>query len=76
MRLFGEKNKLSRIAAVTQEHQRPRLILNLLEQSDEGNPSVNDTTDMEVAPESMQFGRASPYILQVICEADPVKIPV
>ena len=43
---------------------------------DEGMPSVNDIIDREVAPESMQFGRALPCILQAIWEADPVQGPV
>ena len=36
-------------------------------------PSVNNTTDREIAPESMQFGRAFPCIFQEIWEADPVE---
>ena len=60
MRLFGEKLKLSRIAAVPQVHRRPRLILNLSAQPDSNTLSVNETTDREAAPESLQFGRASP----------------
>ena len=38
--------------------------------------SVNNTTDREVAPESMQFGRAFPFILQAIWEADLDEGPV
>ena len=37
--------------------------------------SVNDTTDREVAPELMQFGRDFPRILQEIWEVDPVEGP-
>ena len=36
----------------------------------------NDTTDREIAPESMQFGKAFPRILQAIWEADPAEGPV
>ena len=60
MRLFGKKLKLSRIAAVPQAHRCPRLILNLSAQRDSNTLSVNETTDREAAPESLQFGRASP----------------
>ena len=45
VRLFGEKLKFSRIAAVTQAHFRPRLILKLSEKLDDVIPSVNDTTN-------------------------------
>ena len=41
-----------------------------------GTPSVNDTTDREIAPESMQFGHAFPCILQEIWEADPYQVPI
>ena len=74
--LFGENLKLSRIAAVLQEHQRPRLILNLSSQPDEGTSTVNETTVGESGPESMQFGRAFPRILQTIWDADQVQGPV
>ena len=76
MRLFGEKLKLSRIAAVPQAHRRLRLILNLLPQPDSNTLSVNETTDREAAPESRQFGRAFPRILQAVWEADPIQGPV
>ena len=76
VRLFGEQLKLSRIAAVPQAQRRPRLILNLSAPPDKETPSVNDTTDREIAPESMQFGRAFPRILQAIWEADPAEGPV
>ena len=76
MRLFGEKLKLSRIAAVPQAHRRPRLILNLLAQPDSNTLSVNETTDREAAPESLQFGRAFPRILQAVWEAVPIQGPV
>ena len=66
VRLLRKKIKLYRIVMVPQEHRRPRLILDLLEQPGEGTPSVNDTTDRETAPESMQFGRSFPHILQEI----------
>ena len=74
--LFGENLKMSCIVEVPQEHHRPCLILNLSAQPDEGTPSVKNTTDREVAPESMQFGRAFPRILQTIWESDPDKGPV
>ena len=66
MRLFGEKLKLSRIAAVPQAHHRPRLILNLSAQPDSNTLSVNETTNREAVPESLQFGRAFPRILQAV----------
>ena len=68
---FGEKIKLSCIAAVPQPHQRPHLILDFLEKPDEGMPSVNNTANMEVSPELIQFGRPLTHILQAIWEADP-----
>ena len=52
------------------------LILNLSAVPDKETPSVNDTTDGEIAPESMQFGRAFQCILQVIWEADTEEGPV
>ena len=76
VRLFGNKLKLSRIAAVPQAHLHPRLILNLPAKSGVGTPSVNSTTNREAAPESLQFGRASPYILQVVWEMDLAQGPV
>ena len=63
MQLFGERLKLSCITAVPQAHRRPRLILNLLAQPDSNTLSVNETTDREAAPESLQIGQASPRIL-------------
>ena len=48
----------------------------MLAQPGEGTHSVNETTAREIAPESMQFGRALPHILQAIWEADPVQGPV
>ena len=74
--MFGEQLNLSRIAAVPQAQRRPRLILNLLAAPDKETPSVNDTTDREIAPESMQFGREFPGILQAIWEADLAEGPV
>ena len=50
VRLFREKLKVSRIAAVPQEHRRPRLILNLSAQPNKGTPIVNETTVREIAP--------------------------
>ena len=74
--MFGEHLKYSRIAAVPQDQHRPRQILNLLAAPDKETPSVNNTTDREIAPESMQFGRAFPRIIQAIWEADPEEGPV
>ena len=74
--MFGEQLKLSRIAAVPQAQRRPRLILNLSAPPDKETPSFNDTTDREIAPESMQFGIAFLRILQVIWEAYPEEGPV
>ena len=76
VRLFGEQLKLSRRAAVPQAQRQPRLILNWSAPPEKETPSVNDTTDREIAPESMQFRRALPRILQVIWEADPAEGPV
>ena len=76
VQLFGEKLKLSRIAAVLQAQRRPRLIMNFLAPPDKDTPSVTNTTDREIDPESMQFGRAFPRILQAIWEADPEEGPV
>ena len=56
---------------VPQAQIRPRLILNLSEPPDKETPSVKITTDREIAPESMQFGRAFPHIIQAIWQADP-----
>ena len=64
------------IIAVPQSQRQPRLIQNLWAQLDNGTPSANKTTYREIALESMQFGRAFPYILQEIWEADPDKGPV
>ena len=66
VKLFGEKLKLSHIAAVPRSQLQPRLILNLLAPPDKDTPSVKDTTDREIAPESMKFGRAFPRILKAI----------
>ena len=74
--MFRERLKLSRIAAVPQAHHRPRLILNLSAHPGSDTLSVNETTDREAAPESLQFGRAFPHILQAVWEADPVQGPV
>ena len=76
MRLFGEKLKLSRIAAVPQAYRHSRLILNLSAQPNSNTLSVNETTDREATPELLKFGRASPRILQAVWEADPIQGPV
>ena len=76
VRVFGENIKLSRIAAVPQDHLQPWLVFNISSQPDKVTPSVNGTTDMDTTPESMHFGRAFPRILQAIWEADPVEVPV
>ena len=65
--LFGDKLKISCIAAVPQAHLRPRLILNLSEQPDSDMPRIKKTTNREAAPELLQFGRAFPRILQSLC---------
>ena len=64
IRLFGEKLKLSRIAEMPQAHCRLRLILNLSSQLASDTPIVTTTNNREAAPESLQFGRAFPRILQ------------
>ena len=66
VKLFGEKLKLSHISAVPQSQRHPRLILNLSAPSEKEDPSVDDTTYREIAPESMQFQRAFPRILKAI----------
>ena len=76
VRLFGEQINLSHIAAVQQAQRQLRLILNLSAPPDKETPSVNNTTDREIAPESVQFGRDFPGILQAIWEADPAEGPV
>ena len=76
VRLFGERLKISHIAAVPQAHLHLRTILDLLVQLDSDTPSFNETTNREAAPESLQFGRAFPRILQVVLEVDPVQGPV
>ena len=73
--MFGNQLKLSYIAAIPQTHRRPRLVLNLLAQSDKETPSFNETTDREIAPEPMQFERAFPPILQEIWETDMTEGP-
>ena len=60
LQIFGEKLKLSRIAEVPQAHHCQCLILNLPKKTDEGTPSVNDTTNREAATELLQFRRGSP----------------
>ena len=73
IRLFGEKLKLSLIVAVHQIHCRLRLILNLSSQPYANTPSVNKLTNREAAPESLQFRRSFPRILQAVLEAEPVQ---
>ena len=51
IQLFGERLKLSCIAAVPKTHCRLRLILKMSAQPDSETPSVNDTTNREDAPE-------------------------
>ena len=76
VRLFGDNLKLSRISAVPQAHRYLRLILTFSVKPDVGTPSVNDITDREAAPDSLQFGMVFPCILQAVWEADPVQGPV
>ena len=64
------------IAAVPQTQRRPRLILKFSAQPNKETPSINNTVDREIYPESMQFGRASPHIIQAIWEADMEEGPV
>ena len=71
MQVFGDKLKLSHITAVPQAHLRPRLIINLSDQPDKETPSVNDTMNREISPESIQFGISFPCIIQAIWEEDP-----
>ena len=76
VRLFDKNLKLSCIAEVPQAYRRLRLILDLLAKLDVGMPSANNTTDREATPESLQFVRALPCILQAVWEADPAQGPV
>ena len=71
VRVFWDKLKLSCIADIPQDYFHPRLIINLLAKTNEGMPSVNNTTYRDVSLESMKFGRALPRILQEIFGADP-----
>ena len=71
VRFFGEKLKISRTAAVPWYQRCTRLVLNLSVPPDKEIPSVNDTMDREIAPESAQFGKTFPRTLQAIWEADP-----
>ena len=48
----------------------------MLVQPDSDTPGVNETTDREATPESLQFGRSFPCILQAVWEADLVQGPV
>ena len=66
VQILGESINISRIAMVPQANHQPHLILNLSEKSDKGTPSVNETAEREVAPESMHIGRDFPRILQAI----------
>ena len=74
--IFGESLKLSHITAVPQSHHQPRLILNLSENSDKVMPSVNNTTDRDIALEKIHFGRALPHTLNAIWETDPAEGPI
>ena len=76
MQLFGERLKLSCIAAVLQAHRHPCLTLNLSAQPESDTLSVNETTNREAVPESLYFGWDFPCILQAVWEADPVQGPV
>ena len=48
----------------------------MLAQPDKGTPIVKDTTDKDIAPESMHFGQALPSILQKIFGADSAEGPI
>ena len=76
VRVFWDKLNISFIKKAPQEHHRLRLILNLLENPDEGTPNVNGTTDKEVSLELIKFGHTFPYILKEIWELYPSKGPV
>ena len=76
VRVFGDKLKLSCIDAAHQDHLRPCLITKPLKNPDEGMPSVNETTEREVASEPMQFRRTLPHILQATWESDRAKGPI
>ena len=74
--MFREKLEISRIAAVPQDQRRPRLILEFSAQPDKETPNVYDTLDREIAPESIQYGKYSPQIIQAIRGADLEEGPV
>ena len=76
VRMFGERLKIYRIAAVPQLQRSLHIILNLSAQPDTGTPTVNKNTDREIVLESMQFGRVLPCIPQTIWEANNTKGPV
>ena len=63
IQLFGEKLNLSRISEVPQAHCCPRLILDISAQLDSDMPIVNETTNRETAPDSLQFGWAFSCIM-------------
>ena len=73
VQVFGEHLELYRIKAFPEAHRRLHLILNLSAKPDKKNPSVNDTTTIDIAPDLMQFGRSFPRILQDIWVADPAE---
>ena len=75
-RVFGDKLKLPCISTAPQVHLWARFIISLPSKPNEGTPIANNTTDMEVALESMEFVRAFPRILEAIWEADLDKGPV
>ena len=72
--MFGNKLKIFYFVEVPQEHHMPRFILNLSVKPNEVIPSVNSIMDRWVHPESIQFGRTFPHILQEIWETDPDKL--
>ena len=69
--VFRYKLDMSQISALPQEHHWKHLIINLSVKPNQITPTFNETMDMEVAPDSINFGHSFPHILQSIWEVDP-----
>ena len=74
--VFEDKLNLYPIEAVPQEHFHLRLIIDLYVNPKKGAPILKNTTDREVAPESIQFGSDLSRILQEIWEVNLDQGPV
>ena len=58
VQLFREKLNLPHITDIPQDQRRPPPILNLLAQPNKETTSVNNTTNRDITPDKMQFGRS------------------